>query len=69
MIVKKVIGECLTKMGERDFTDNTKYSETEQGLIDSLLAALNIAYREVICEYLPLVHSESVRFSDGVLYI
>ncbi|MDE5602166.1 MAG: hypothetical protein K2J16_06685 [Clostridia bacterium] len=69
MIVKKVIGECLTKMGERDFTDNTTYSESEQGLIDSLLAALNIAYREVICEYLPLVHSEAVTFSDGVLYI
>ena len=69
MTVKRIIGECLTKMGERDFTDNAQYSETEQGLIDSLLAALNIVYREVVCEYLPLVHSESVTFCDGVLYI
>lgn len=65
MKVIKVIGECLIKMGETDFTGNATYSETEQSLIDALLGALNIAYREVVCEYLPLVHSESVNFVNG----
>lgn len=65
MTVKKIIGECLIKMGETDFTSKTSYTETEQKLIESLLAALNIAYREVVCEYLPLVHTETVLFEKG----
>jgi len=65
MKVNKIIGECLIKMGEADFASKTSYTDTEQKLIDALLAALNIAYREVVCEYLPLVHTETILFKDG----
>lgn len=69
MTVKKVIGECLVKMGEIDFTGKSTYSEDERSLLAALLAALNITYREVICEYLPLVHTEEVLFEDGAVDI
>ena len=43
MTAKNVIGECLIKMGLADFTTKSKFSESEQELIDGLLGALNIA--------------------------
>lgn len=67
MTAKNVIGECLIKMGLADFTTKSKFSESEQELIDGLLGALNIAYREVICEYLPLTVEENVYFQNGQL--
>ena len=54
MTAKNVISECLLKMGLADFSHNETFSEGEQELINSLLGAMNIAYREIICEYLPL---------------
>ena len=69
MTVKSIIGECLLKMGLEDFTGKDIYTDSEQELITSLLGALNIAYREAVCEYLPLVTEESVEFSDGQLLI
>ena len=69
MTAKNVISECLLKMGIADFIHNETYSESEQELISSLLGALNIAYREVVCEYLPLTVEENVTFTDGQLMI
>ncbi len=69
MIVKDVIGECLVKMGMKNFTLNDTLTDAEKELRDSLLAAVNIAYREVVSEYLPLVTSESVTFENGVLSV
>ena len=69
MTVKKVIAECLVKMGVKDFTDNSKYTADEQELIDSLLAALNIVYSEIVSEYLPLTECEEVEFVGGELKI
>ena len=69
MTAKNVISECLLKMGLADFSHNETFSEGEQELINSLLGAMNIAYREIICEYLPLTTEENVVFSDGQLMI
>ena len=69
MTVKKVIAECLVKMGGKDFTNNSEYTADEQELLDALLAALNIVYREIVSEYLPLTECEEVEFEDGVLKI
>ncbi len=69
MNAKNVISECLLKMGLADFSHNETFSEGEQELINSLLGAMNIAYREIICEYLPLTTEENVVFSDGQLMI
>lgn len=65
MLVKEVIGECLVKMGTEDFTSATERTEAQQALFDRLLAALNIAYREAVTEYLPLVAEENVVVTDG----
>ncbi|MCM1306470.1 MAG: hypothetical protein NC037_06160 [Bacteroides sp.] len=69
MTAKSVIGECLLKMGLADFTKKNNQSDTEKELIEALLGALNIAYREVVCEYLPLVEKEKVVFNDGELLV
>lgn len=69
MTAKSVIGECLLKMGLQDFTSKNKQSDTEKELIEALLGALNIAYREVACEYLPLIEKERVSFKDGQLAV
>lgn len=62
MTVKSIIGECLNKMGLKDFTGNDSYTDDEKELISGLLSAINLAYNQVICEYLPLTVSESVTF-------
>ena len=50
MLVKDVIRECLCKMGEKDLLSETELSDEEQALIDRLLAAMNIAYRDAVTE-------------------
>jgi len=69
MTVKEILGECLIKMGLRDFTAESTLGDNEKELITSLLAALNIAYREIVCEYLPLTVSENVNFDGGELKV
>lgn len=65
MLVKEILGECLVKMGGENFISATERSDAQQSLVDRLLAALNIAYREAVTEYLPLVTEETVEVSDG----
>ena len=65
MTVKKVLSECLLKMGEKDFVLKENLSERESGLLTDILAALNVAYREIVCEYLPLVQRDRVFFTNG----
>lgn len=65
MLVKEILGECLVKMGAEDFTSAAERTETQQTLIGRLLAAFNIAYREAVTEYLPLVAEEEVEVRDG----
>lgn len=67
MKVKSVIGECLVKMGKTDFTNKTPLTVEENEMIDKLLSALNIAYREAISLYIPLVHVEDVKFTQGMV--
>lgn len=65
MLVKDVLGECLVKMGRENFLSESDLSDAEQTLADRLLAALNIAYREAVTEYIPLYAEEEVAASDG----
>lgn len=65
MLVKEILGECLVKMGGTDFMSEEERTDAQQALVDRLLAALNIAYREAVTEYLPLVAEETVEVSDG----
>lgn len=65
MTVKQILGECLIKMGMQDFSVKQTYSDSEQETIDALLGALNIVYRQIVGEYLPLVKNENVTFENG----
>lgn len=65
MQIKKVIGECLVKMGERDFASEQSLSEEQKELREKLLKALNVAYREVVSQYLPLYYEQTAVFSGG----
>lgn len=65
MFVKDVLGECLIKMGRENFLSESDLSDAEQALADRLLAALNIAYREAVTEYIPLYAEEEVVASEG----
>ncbi len=65
MQIKKVIGECLVKMGEVDFASDQKISEEQKELRDKLLKAVNLAYREIVSQYLPLYYEQTVKFNEG----
>lgn len=67
MKVKSVIGECLVKMGKTDFSNKTPLTVEETDLMNNLLSALNIAYREAITLYIPLICVEDVTFSQGMV--
>ena len=69
MKVKDIIGVCVEKMGKENFVDNLTYSTEEQALIDGLLRALNVIYREVSTEYLPQLKTDEVTVADGVVDI
>lgn len=65
MRIKDVVGECLVKMGEENFVDNETYSDGEEALVNKILGALNIAYREIVYEYLPLVATQTANVVGG----
>lgn len=65
MKIKDVVGECLTKMGQTDFSNEQNLDAQKTELKNRLLACINIIYREIVSDYLPLVHTESVSFQDG----
>lgn len=67
MLVKDVLGECLVKMGRENFLTGTEYTDEQQALADRLLAAMNIAYREAVTEYIPLYAEEKVIVADGTV--
>ena len=67
MLVKEVLGECLVKMGRENFLTGTEYTDEQQALADRLLAAMNIAYREAVTEYIPLYAEEKVTVADGTV--
>lgn len=69
MKVKDIIGVCIEKMGKESFVNNLTYTPEQQTLIDSLLRAMNIVYREITAEYLPQYTSEDVTVNDGVVDI
>ncbi len=65
MTVKKIIAECLIRMGLDNFVDNEQMTVDEQKLVDRLLFNLNIVYREIVSAYLPLVDVADVDVVDG----
>lgn len=65
MQIKDVIGECIVKMGENNFVNKESYDKDEQALVNKLLGALNIAYREIVADYLPLVYTQKISAVDG----
>lgn len=65
MKIKDVVGECLIKMGQTDFSNEQNLDAQKTELKNRLLACINIIYREIVSDYLPLVHTESVSFLDG----
>lgn len=67
MTVKSILAECLTKMGTENFLNKTTLGADEQKLANRLLAALNVIYREVVTQYLPLYAEEVVSFENGRL--
>ncbi len=69
MKVKDIIGLCLEKMGKENFVENLSYSSEEQAMVDCLLRATNIVYREISTEYLPQYVTENVSVIDGVVDI
>lgn len=69
MLVKEVIGECLVKLGKENFIDEAELTDEQQALVDRLLAALNIAYKEAVTEFIPLYCEEDVTVSGGVIDI
>lgn len=68
MLVKKVLAECLVKLGETDFTEETEYTDAQSALLDELLHALNFAYRDAVTEYIPLFKEEEVDVKKGVIF-
>lgn len=68
MTVKEILSECLVKMGKDDFIAREQ-SEEEQKLKAELLAALNIAYRKLICDYMPLIEEEETEFTEGKCFV
>lgn len=65
MIIKKVVGECLRRMGENDFTSSTQLTDEQKELQDKLIGACNIVYREIVSRYIPVYYSQKVTFEDG----
>lgn len=65
MKIKDVVGECLIKMGQTDFSNEQTLDAQQTELKNKLLAAINIVYREIVSEYLPLYKTETVDFSSG----
>lgn len=65
MKIKDVVGECLVKMGQTDFSNEQNLDAQQTELKNKLLACINIIYREIVSDYLPLVHTESATFADG----
>ncbi len=67
MKIKDIVGECLVKMGQTDFSNEQTLDTQQTELKNKLVAAINIAYREIVSEYLPLYFTENVEFEDGKL--
>lgn len=74
MTVKSIIGECLVKMGRKNFVeavsqDGTaaEWSDDEKELANALLYAINLTYREIVEQHFPLICKEDVCFVDKKL--
>ena len=65
MTVKSIVAECLVKMGLDNFVNNQSYTPDEQKIIDRLVFNVNVVYREIVAEYLPLVATADVDISSG----
>lgn len=65
MKIKNVIGECLVRAGKDDFVDNPSLTDEQKELQNRLLACVNIAYREIVSKYLPLIYEEQVVFKTA----
>lgn len=69
MLVKDVLGECLVKLGREDFFASESLDDEQEALASRLLAALNLAYRTAVTEYIPLYAEEEVTVTDGVIAV
>ena len=65
MTVKSIVAECLVKMGLDNFVNNQSYTPDEQKIIDRLVFNVNVVYREIVAEYLPLVATADVDIASG----
>ncbi len=65
MKIKDVVGECLVKTGQTDFSNNQTLDTEQTELKDKLVAAINIAYRHIVSEYFLLVKTETVKVTNG----
>lgn len=65
MTVKSIIAECLVKMGLDNFVNNQSYTPDEQKLLDRLVFNVNVVYREIVSEYLPLVNTVEIDVANG----
>lgn len=65
MTIKKIVGECLMRMGLDNFVNSESYTLDEQKLIDRLVFNANLVYREIVTSYLPLVDRAEIEIVDG----
>lgn len=66
MKIKKVVAECLLRMGEKDFTTSaTTLNDEQKELQTKLLGAVNIVYREILSRYIPVYYSQKAAFKNG----
>ena len=65
MRVYEIIEECLMKMNYTDDFDKFNLSQEQEMLVKELICALDISYREIVCEYFPLINEEKVYFSQN----
>ena len=65
MTIKKIVGECLMRMGLDNFVDNQSYTQDEQKLLVRLLFNVNLVYREIVTAYLPLVDRADIEIANG----
>lgn len=68
MEVKQILAECLCKMGESNFLQESELDDRQSEMVGNLLDCLNSAYRRVVCDHLPLVTDEQVMVSQNKVY-
>ncbi len=68
MTVKEIIGECLLRMGRKNFLESETLSDEEKSVKETLIASLNSAYFEIATEHMPYIKDEKVRAKDKTIF-